>query len=131
MRIGSYGHVKENPMRGKSGWTIYHNPRCSKSRCALDLLRAKGVDAQVIEYMETPLKKHEIEFLLTLLKVEPKEILRQKEPILETLHLDLENGEAVIEAITQHPELLERPIIVHNGKALIARPPEKVWDLEK
>ena len=129
MKIGSYGNVIDNPMRSKSIWTIYHNPRCSKSRCALDLLREKGIDAQVIEYLETPLKASELQQLLGLLKVEPQKLLRTNESIFKTLTIDVNDKNAVIEAIMKHPILLERPIIVHDGKAVIGRPPERVWEI--
>ena len=129
MKIGSYGFTAENPNRSKAPWVIYHNPKCSKSREALDLLRANRIDPKVIEYLETPIKAAEINELLVLLKLEAKEILRTKEKIFATLAIDLDNSEAVINAIAEHPELLERPIIVHSGKAVIGRPPERVLEL--
>jgi arsenate reductase len=129
MKIGSYGYTAENPNRNKAPWVIYHNPRCSKSREALDLLRANRIDPQVVDYLETPLEKAELEQIFTMLKVEPKEMIRTKEEVFATLNVDLADKDSVLNAIIQHPKLLERPIIVHKGKALICRPPEKVLEL--
>lgn len=130
MKIGSYGYTSGDPNRGKTPWTIYHNPRCSKSRQALDLLRANSIDPQIIEYMDTPLLKWELENLLNVLKVEAKEIIRTKEDIFATLNIDLNDKNSILEAIAKHPELLERPIIVRGEKAVIGRPPERVLELK-
>lgn len=130
MKIGSYGYTAENTNRSKLPWTIYHNPRCSKSREALDLLRINDVDPNIVEYLVTPPKKHELLGLLQILQVKPREIIRTKEAIFSTLTVDLENAEQVIDAILKHPELLERPIVVHAGKAVIARPPDRVLELK-
>lgn len=113
----------------KGEWTIYHNPKCSKSRQALDLLRMNNVDPQIIEYMETPPNKRKLEEILGYLKVEPKEILRTKEGVFSELNLDLNDSNQVLQAIVDHPELLERPIICCGDKAVIGRPPEKVLEL--
>src|SRR3989338_7956724 len=128
MKIGSYGFTLDRH-RGKTEWIIYYNPLCSKSREALDLLRANGIDPKIVEYLQTPLKKTEIEDLLALLKIEPKELIRVKEKAFVENPIDLTNKDAVVESITQNPALLERPIIVHGNKAVIGRPPERVLEL--
>ena len=129
MKIGSYGHVFDDGQRGKAPWTIYHNPRCSKSREALDLLRANGIDPHVIYYLETPPNALEIKNILSLLQASPKEIIRTKEKIFSTLKIDLENAEDIVQSIAKHPELLERPIIIRGKKAVIGRPPGRALEL--
>jgi arsenate reductase (glutaredoxin) len=129
MRIGSYGKVKDNPMRGKAGAIIYHNPKCSKSRQALDLLRMQGVDTEVIEYLDTPLKKPDLVRLLSLLKMEAKAILRADPETIQLHKINVDDSESVLDAIAANPELLQRPIILYGDKAIIGRPPEKVLAL--
>jgi len=130
MRIGSYGYAAENLKSSqKTGWTIYHNPRCSKSNEALDLLRQRQMDPSIVYFLETPLTVRELEQIVALLKVEAKEIVRTQEPVFSTLSLDLSNHDQVIAAIIAHPELLQRPIVLHAGRAVIGRPPERVLEL--
>lgn len=111
--------------------TIYHNPRCSKSRQTLELLHERNVDVDVIEYLEAPPNKQELEQLLELLNLEPRQLMRAKESEYAELGLDDESlsRDALIEAMVAHPRLIERPIVVHNGKAVIGRPPEKILDI--
>lgn len=111
--------------------TIYHNPRCSKSRHTLEMLQERNVDTDIIEYLKTPPNKQELEHLLELLNLEPRQLMRTKESEYAELGLDDESlsREALIEAMVSHPKLIERPIVVHNGKAVIGRPPEKVLDI--
>jgi arsenate reductase len=111
--------------------TIYHNPRCSKSRQTLALLQEQKLDADVIEYLKTPPSKEELEQLLELLGLEPRQLMRTKEAEYKTLGLDDESlsREALLKAMVANPKLIERPIVVHNGKAAIGRPPEKVLDI--
>lgn len=110
---------------------IYHNPRCSKSRQTLTLLHERNVDAEVIEYLQTPPDKQELEQLLDLLNLEPRQLMRTGEDEYKALGLDDESlgRDALIEAMVAHPKLIERPIVVHNGKAAIGRPPEKVLEI--
>lgn len=129
MKIGSYGFTADSTSRSKTGWRIYHNPRCSNSREALDLLRANGIDPEIVEYLHTPLKKNEIEELIAMLQNDVKELIRTKEKVFASLNLDLSDRAQIIGAIVSHPELMQRPIIVHKGKALIARPPERALEL--
>jgi arsenate reductase len=109
---------------------IYHNPRCSKSREALKLLESKGTDIEVIKYLDTPPTKEELKALLNMLGIGAKDLLRTKEALYKELGLkDVEDEEKLIEAMVAHPRLIERPIVVKDGKAVIGRPPEKVIDL--
>lgn len=111
--------------------TIYHNPRCSKSRKTLELLQEHQVDAQVIEYLKQPPGKEELNELLLMLNLEPRELMRTREPEYKELGLDDKtlSRDALIEAMVANPKLIERPIVVHNGRATIGRPPEKVLDI--
>ena len=110
-------------------WKIYHNPKCSKSRRALEILKENEIIPEVIEYLNDPPSLDTLQNLSKALNVPPKLMLRTKEDVFKGLDLDIENGQAVLEAIVQHPKLLERPIVLHRDKAVIARPPEKVEGL--
>jgi len=111
--------------------TMYHNPRCSKSRQALALLRDKGIEPQIVEYLETPPDMATLEHLLDMLGLEPRELMRTKEKEYKENGLanpDL-SREALIAAMVAHPKLIERPIVVKGNKAALGRPPEAVLDL--
>lgn len=110
---------------------IYHNPRCSKSRQTLGLLEEHNVTTEVIEYLKTPPSKQELKQLLELLNLEPRELMRSEEKEYAELGLDDESlsRDALIEAMVAHPKLIQRPIVIHNGKAVIGRPPENVLDI--
>lgn len=111
---------------------LYHNPRCSKSRGALELLQEKGIALQVVAYLETPLSSAEIETLLTQLGLaDPRGLMRTGEAEYAELNLadpSLSRAQLVA-ALAAHPRLIERPIFVHGGKAVIGRPPERVLEL--
>jgi arsenate reductase len=110
---------------------LYHNPRCSKSREALKLLQDAGADVEIIDYLKTPPSAEELDQLLTLLNLEPRELMRQKEDEYQALHLDdvtLERRH-LIAAMVDHPRLIERPIAVQGEQAVIGRPPERVLAL--
>lgn len=111
--------------------TIYHNPRCSKSRQTLQLLIEHGVEAEVINYLDTPPSRTELERILLLLGLEPRELMRHKEVEYAELHLDdpALTRDALIEAMVQHPRLIERPIVIRGKQAVIGRPPEKVLEI--
>tara|TARA_R110002126_G_scaffold13118_7_gene57163 strand:+ start:54515 stop:54862 length:348 start_codon:yes stop_codon:yes gene_type:complete len=111
--------------------TIYHNPRCSKSRQALAILEDKGVQLDVIEYLKTPLSAADIKGLATLLAIEnsPRAMMRVKEDDYKNNNLAEANDAALFKAMAEYPKLIERPIIVHGSKAIIARPPEKALDI--
>jgi arsenate reductase (glutaredoxin) len=108
--------------------TIYHNPRCSKSRATLELLTARGFEPRVVLYLETPPTQDEIEALLGKLGVEPRAIVRTEEDEYAALGLaDPKKTRAqLVAAIASHPRLLQRPIVVSGDKAAIGRPPEAV-----
>jgi arsenate reductase len=107
------------------GVVIYHNPKCTKSRQTLALLEARG---KVVEYLKTPPSKAELERILKLLKLDPRALMRRKEPEYKQAKLDNPKltRAALIEAMVDHPKLIERPIVLANGKAAIGRPPENV-----
>lgn len=112
-----------------SEWTIYHHPRCSKSRGALEILRERGIVPQVIEYCQQPLTQDELRRLIIRLGLTAKEIIRTKEEKVSQLNLNFNDQEAVIQALANYPELMERPIVVHGERAVVARPPEIVLTL--
>ena len=110
--------------------TIYHNPRCSKSREALKLLEEQGADVEVVKYLDTPPSKEELKSLLKMLGISARKLMRTKEAIYKELGLkEVEDEEKLIEAMVEHPRLIERPIVIKDGKAVIGRPPQKVIEL--
>lgn len=111
--------------------TIYHNPRCSKSRQTLQLLRENGVETKVVEYLETPPANDQLEHLLDLLGLEPRELMRTGEAAYRENNLDDESlsREQLISAMIENPILIERPIVVADGRARIGRPPECVLEI--
>ena len=108
--------------------TIYHNPRCGKSRQTLALLEARGIKPAVVEYLKTPPDAATLKALLKKLGLKPRQLLRTKEAAYQDAGLDdpALNDEAVIEAMLAHPILIERPIVVIGDKAALGRPPESV-----
>jgi len=107
---------------------IYHNPHCSKSRQALQLLAGQGVTPEVVEYLKTPPSHAELAQLLALLGLEPRQLMRTKEPEYRDLGLDdpTLSRDALIDAMVRHPILIERPIVINGSHATVGRPPEKV-----
>lgn len=110
------------------GVTIYHNPRCGKSRQTLQLLQARGIEPVIVEYLKNPPSAEELEDILQKLDMEPRELMRKKEADykanrLEDVSLD---RDVLVKAMVSHPILIERPIVIANGKAAIGRPPEAV-----
>jgi arsenate reductase len=109
---------------------IWHNPRCSKSRAAATLLQEKGVEAEVVKYLDEDLTVDRLKELLSILGMNPRELMRTKEAIYKELKLKEETDpEKLIEAMVAHPKLIERPIVIKDGKAVIGRPIEKVIEL--
>jgi arsenate reductase len=108
--------------------TIYHNPRCSKSRQTLGLLEEKGIDVDVVHYLETPPSAEALAKILDLLGFEPRQLMRSKEAEYKENGLDDAglDRDALIAAMVRIPKLIERPIVLANGKAAIGRPPENV-----
>jgi arsenate reductase len=111
--------------------TLYHNPRCTKSRGALELLEARGLQPTVIRYLETPLSAAQISALLAKLKLTARQLLRSGEDEYKTLNLSDTSlsEEQLIAAMASHPKLIERPILVAGDNAVIGRPPERVLEL--
>lgn len=110
--------------------TIWHNPKCSKSRNAVTLLEEKGIEAKVVKYLETPPTKEELKAVLKMLGISPRELMRTKEEIYKELNLkEEESEEKLIEAMVTYPRLIERPVVMKDGKAVIGRPIEKVIEL--
>jgi arsenate reductase len=111
--------------------TMYHNPRCSKSRQTLELLRERGVEPEIIEYLKAPPSASEIKKILVMLKMTPRDLMRKKEaPYIERGLADENHSELkLIEAMRTEPILIERPIVVSGGKAVLGRPPENVLAL--
>lgn len=110
------------------GTVIYHNPRCSKSRQTLELLNDRGVEADVVEYLETPPDAATLGNILDMLGLEPRELMRSNENEYRELNLDdasLTRAQ-LIAAMVEHPRLIQRPIVIHGGKAALGRPPEQV-----
>jgi arsenate reductase len=110
---------------------IYHNPKCSTSRATLQLLRERGIEPDIIEYLKVPPDRREIELLLEWLGIGVRDLMRRKEPVYKELGLDdpALSDDALIEANVANPILMERPIVVANGKAALGRPPEKVLEI--
>jgi arsenate reductase len=111
--------------------TFYHNPRCSKSRSALQLLESRGLQPNVVLYLETPPTAAELTALLCKLGISARQLLRTGEDAYKNLHLaDTSLSEAdLIAAMLSHPKLIERPILLAGERAIIGRPPEKVLEI--
>jgi arsenate reductase len=111
--------------------TIYHNPRCSKSRETLAMLQDKGIKPVVIEYLNTPPDKKTLQDILGKLGLSARQLLRAKEQAYQDLKLENTalTEQQIIAAIVENPILMERPIVLANGKAAIGRPPENVLEI--
>ena len=116
-----------------SNFTIYHNPRCSKSRLTLELLKDKGIDPKVILYLETPPSEKELVLILKKLNMEAKELLRKGEAEFKEQNLSdtSKSEEDIIQAMVHFPKLMERPIVIYGERAVIGRPPENVLKIIK
>jgi len=115
--------------------TIYHNPRCSKSRTTLQLLRERGIEPKVVEYLSTPPDAKRLKHILKLLGIGPRDLIRKGEAVYKEKKLanpDLDDA-ALIDAMVENPILIERPIVVvkdaKGERAALGRPPEKVLDI--
>ena len=116
-----------------SNFTIYHNPRCSKSRLTLELLKDKGIDPKVILYLETPPSEKELVLILKKLNMEARELLRKGEAEFKEQNLSdtSKSEEDIIQAMIHFPKLMERPIVIYGDRAVIGRPPENVLKIIK
>ena len=106
---------------------IWHNPRCSKSRLTLELLRENGIEPVIVEYLKTPPTADEIKKVIKLLDIKPFDLMRVKEPIFKELELD--NDADRIQAMADHPILIERPVVIRGRQARLGRPPEAVLEI--
>ena len=111
---------------------IYHNPRCSKSRQTLQILQEKGSEPEVVKYLETPPSETELRDIIRMLGLSSaRDLMRKKEKEYKELGLDdpAKTEDELIRAMVEHPRLIERPVVIHDGKAALGRPPEKVIDI--
>ena len=111
--------------------TIYHNPKCSKSRKTLELIKNKKLNPKIVFYLEEKLSQREIKNLISKLRISPRDLLRKGEDVYRENNLDnqdLSEGE-IIDYMVCFPKLIERPIVVKGEKAIIGRPPDNVLDL--
>lgn len=111
--------------------TIYHNPRCSKSRQTLALIEEHGQTPEIVRYLETPPSPAQIKTLLKQLNMTPRSLLRKGEEAYKTLNLAAEHwsDDELIQAMHDHPKLIERPVVTKGSRAIIGRPPENVLNL--
>jgi len=110
---------------------IWHNPRCTKSRETLELLKARKLELEVVPYLEEPPSAARLDEVLRLLGVEPRELMRKKEAPYRDLHLDDERRtrKELIQAMVEHPILIERPLVIAGKRAALGRPPERVLQI--
>ena len=114
-----------------SDFTIYHNPRCSKSRDTLKLLRDHGVDPEVVEYLKDPPDRTELRKIIRALGIPARELIRRGEKLFKDVG-DAEirySDSAAVNLLAEHPKLIERPIVMCGNQAVIGRPPEQVMEL--
>ncbi|MEW4925026.1 arsenate reductase (glutaredoxin) [Algibacter sp. 2305UL17-15] len=109
---------------------IYHNNRCSKSRCGLDLLEKSGKEFEVVKYLEDIPSEEELKEIINLLNIKPIDLVRKNEAVWKS---DFKNktltDDAIITAMVKNPKLIERPIVINGNKAVIGRPPEIILDI--
>jgi len=110
---------------------MYHNPRCTKSRQTLQLLKEQGIEPDIIEYLKTPPSRQTLSEILEMLAMEPRDLMRRKEAVYKEMHLDdprLSHDE-LLAAMVANPILIERPIVVNGKRAAVGRPPENVLEI--
>ena len=110
--------------------TIYHNPRCRKSREGLTLLEESGKDFEVVRYLENQFTSNELKEVLTKLGMKPLDLVRKNEAIWKAEYKgkDLSDND-IVDAMVRHPKLIERPIVINKNKAVVGRPPESILDI--
>lgn len=108
---------------------IFHNPRCSKSRQTLELLREHDIEPEIIEYLKTPPSVTELTELLNLLNFEARALVRSKETLYKELDLAEATSQQLVEAMAANPSLIERPIVVNGQEARLGRPPETILEI--
>lgn len=110
-----------------SAYTLYHNPRCGKSRSTLALLEEHGIEPKIVEYLKTPPTASELASIITKLGIPAEQLVRKGEDIYKSKYAGRSlNDHQWIEAMVEHPILIERPIVVKGGKAVLGRPPDNV-----
>jgi arsenate reductase len=108
---------------------IYHNPRCGKSRATLSLIRDRGIEPEIVPYLETPPDVETLRALLAMLGMGPRDLMRAKEAREAGLDDPALNDDALIAGMAAHPRVIERPIVVADGQARLGRPPETVLEI--
>jgi arsenate reductase len=115
---------------GNTQTVIYYNPKCSKCRMTLELLKEKGSEPEIVEYLNDVPSKSKLKDILTQLGLSANQLLRKNEPAYQQAGLsEASTEDEIINAMAEHSILIERPIVVHDGKAAIGRPPEKVLEI--
>lgn len=111
--------------------TIWHNPKCSTSRRVLETIRDKGIEPHIVPYLETPPSAKEIKAVLAKAKISARDLLRKKEPAYRAQGLDDErlSEAALVRAMIENPVLIERPVVIAGRRAILARPPERVFEV--
>lgn len=112
------------------GTSVFFNPECSNCRTAAAILEERGVDAEYIRYLETSPTRADLEAVLVKLGTDdPRDIVRAKEPVYAELNLDAADRDQLLDAMVAHPILIQRPIVIHGDRAIVARPPERLLEL--
>ena len=116
-----------------NNFIIYHNPRCSKSRLTLELLKEKGINPDIVLYLETPPSEKQLESILKKLNLKPRDLLRKGEAEFKEQNLSdqSKSEQDLIRAMIEFPKLIERPIVIYGERAIIGRPPENVLEIIK
>ncbi len=109
--------------------TIFHNPSCSTSRKALEMIKARGIEPEIVQYLKNPPNREELVEVLGKLKASPRDLVRKKEQLYKELGLDDAADEALIDAMVEYPILIERPVVIKGKHAVIGRPLQSVEDL--
>ena len=110
--------------------TLWHNPRCSKSRNAMELLEAEGIEAEVVKYLDTPPSRAELTAVLDMLGLSARQLMRTKEDLYKELGIkDITDEDTLIGLMVANPKLIERPIVIKDGKAAIGRPIENIVEI--
>ncbi len=111
--------------------TIYHNPRCSKSRQTLAILNSQPIDIEIIEYLQNPPNHNQLKGIISLLDMSARDLMRKNEKVYKDNKLDNPDltDDQLVEIMTQNPILIERPIVLNNDKAIIGRPPQRVLEI--
>jgi arsenate reductase len=110
--------------------TVYFNPACSNCRTAQGILAERGIDAELVHYLDTAPDRAELERVMGLLGIDdPRQMMREKEPVYAELGLDDADRDALLDAMAAHPILIQRPIVIRDDRAVIARPPDRLLEL--